>query len=145
LNRLPVLLALLVLSGSMLAQWPALEAQPAQASSLAKRTSTPTHTPAPTLAPTATPTASGTATPTPVPGPNGVWNIVSSPNTGWPNNYLYGVAGVASNDVWAVGTYGTLGTNDWQVIQHWNGTSWSSAATPSLSTPNELSAVTAIA
>ena len=80
-----------------------------------------------------------------MPGPNGVWNIVSSPNTGNPNNYLYGVSGVTSNDMWAVGTYGTLGVTDWQVIEHWNGTNWALAAGPTLTTPNELLAVSAIA
>ncbi len=126
------------------AAWP----QPAFASPNAHTTPTPTRTPTPTgtSLPTATPTPAGTPTPTPQPGPSGVWNIVSSPNTGWPNNYLYGVAGVASNDVWAVGTEGpNLGTTDWQVIEHWNGANWSVASSPALTTPNELLAVTAIA
>src|SRR5213078_881071 len=106
--------------------------QAAQASFLRPRTSTPTWTPTSILTPTppATPTAAGTSTPTPMPGPDGVWNIVSSPNTGSPNTYLYGVGGVASNDVWAVGAYGTLGVTDWQVIEHWNGTTWSLATGP---------------
>ncbi len=124
-------------------------AQPAQAG-LPQRRKTPTPTSTATAAvtatPAATPTVTGTSTPTPQPSPSGAWSIVSSPNTGWPNNYLYSVAGVASNDVWAVGTYGpNLGTTDWQVIEHWNGTNWSLASSPALTAPNELLAVAAIA
>ena len=33
------------------------------------------------------------------------WSIVPSPNAGTSTNYLYGVAAVSSNDVWAVGEY----------------------------------------
>ncbi len=133
----------------LLSVFAGLQAQPVQAG-LPKKRTTPTPTSTATAAFTATPTATatpaGTATPTPQPGPSGAWNIVSSPNTGWPNNYLNGVSGVASNDVWAVGTYGpNLGTTDWQVIEHWNGANWSIVNSPSLTTPNELLAVTAIA
>jgi hypothetical protein len=39
------------------------------------------------------------------------WKIVASPN-GSSYSYLYGVAGVSSKDVWAVGSQ----------VQHWNGT-----------------------
>jgi hypothetical protein len=76
---------------------------------------------------------------------SGGWNVVSSPNTGSPNNYLFSVAAIASNDVWAVGAYGVLGTTAQQVIEHWDGTRWRRAASPFLPKPNELLAVSAVA
>ncbi len=75
----------------------------------------------------------------------GGWNVVPSPNTGSPNNYLFGVAAIASNDVWAVGAYGVLGISAQQLIEHWDGTNWRRAASPSLATPNELLGVGAVA
>jgi hypothetical protein len=83
----------------------------------------------------------------------GSWNVVPSPNTGSPNNYLFGVAAIASNDVWAVGAYGVLGISAHQVavsavapndvravggydsggqalIQHWNGATWNVVTNP---------------
>ncbi len=80
-----------------------------------------------------------------MPGPNGVWNVVQSPNTGSPNNSLFGVAAIASNDVWAVGAYGVLGVSAQQLIEHWDGTNWNTATSPSLTTPSELLAVSAVA
>jgi hypothetical protein len=93
------------------------------------------------------PSAASASTPTPtsVPGPSGGWNVVPSPNTGSPNNYLFGVTAIASNDVWAVGAYGVLGISAQQLIEHWDGTRWRSVASPSLATPNELLAVSAVA
>src|SRR6266542_53337 len=75
----------------------------------------------------------------------GSWNVVQSPNTGSPNNYIFGVAAIAPNDVWAVGAYGVLGISAKQVIEHWDGTNWRRVASPSLANPNELLAVSAVA
>jgi hypothetical protein len=75
----------------------------------------------------------------------GGWNVVPSPNTGSPHNYFYGVAAIASNDVWAVGGYGNLTTHSQQLIQHWNGQNWAIATTPTLPTTyNELLAISAV-
>src|SRR4030095_5358257 len=75
----------------------------------------------------------------------GSWNIVPSPNTGSPHNYFYGVAAIASNDVWAVGGYGNLTTQAHQLIQHWDGQNWIVAPTPTLPTAyNELLAISAL-
>ncbi len=139
LKRLLPIFILLVLSIALFSVLAGPDPKPAQANSLPRRAPTPTPTPTSIL------TATGTSTPNHVPDPNGVWNIVSSPNTGTPNNFLFGVGGVASNDMWAVGAYGTLGVTDWQLIEHWNGTTWSLAASPTLTTPNELLAVGAVA
>jgi hypothetical protein len=75
---------------------------------------------------------------------SGDWNVVPSPNTGSPNNYFFGVAAIASNDVWAVGAYGELGTTARQLIEHWDGTNWTVVASPSLPTSNELLAASAV-
>jgi hypothetical protein len=75
----------------------------------------------------------------------GGWNVVPSPNTGSPNNSFFGVATIAPNNVWAVGAYGVLGISAQQLIEHWDGTSWSIATSPTLATPNELLAITAVA
>src|SRR5215211_6003374 len=81
----------------------------------------------------------------PVSPKGGSWNVVPSPNTGSPNNYFYGVAAIASNDVWAVGGYGNLTTQAQQLIQHWDGQNWAVAPTPALPTTyNELLAVSAL-
>jgi hypothetical protein len=78
------------------------------------------------------------------PGPRGTWSLVPSPNTGSPNNHLFGVAAIASNDVWAVGAYGDLLTSQ-HLILHWDGTRWRRSATPDLAPPSELAAVSAAA
>ena len=54
---------------------------------------------------------------TPLNPAGGGWQVTSSPNTGSPHNYFYGVAAIASNDVWAVGGYGNLTTRAQQLIQ----------------------------
>lgn len=68
------------------------------------------------------------------------WSIV--PDASPTNTDLNGVAGVATNDVWAVGRVYTSQTQN-AVIEHWNGTAWSLVPTPA---PNgsELHAVAAI-
>jgi hypothetical protein len=82
---------------------------------------------------------------TPLSPAGGGWQVVPSPNTGSPHNYFYGVAAIASNDVWAVGGYGNLTTRAQQLIQHWDGQNWTVATTPALPTNyNELLAISAV-
>lgn len=76
---------------------------------------------------------------------NCVWTKVPSPNTGSPNNCLFGVAAIDSNDVWAVGAHGILGIDARQLIQHWDGFEWKLATTPLLATSSELLATSAVA
>ncbi len=93
-------------------------------------TATPTNTPLVSDTPT------NTATPTNTPDPCApVWSVVSSPNPGTDNNFLYGVAVVSANDVWAVGYYLNGGTNQ-TLIEHWDGTSWSVVSSPNVGTGN---------
>ncbi len=53
------------------------------------------------------------------------WTIVPSPNSSAPNNYLYGVAADAPDDVWAVGGTDQFGSSYQSLVERWNGTSWS--------------------
>ncbi len=51
----------------------------------------------------------------------GKWSVVSSPGAG----DLFGVAALAPDDVWAVGTSGSA-----TLTEHWNGTQWSVVPSP---------------
>ncbi len=56
------------------------------------------------------------------------WSVVPSPNPSSTLNILYGVAAVATNDVWAVGYAATPSSG--AVIMHWNGSVWSVVPNP---------------
>lgn len=74
------------------------------------------------------------------------WSVVPSPNPSSTLNILYGVAAVATNDVWAIGS-GRIGDEDATLTLHWNGTAWSFISSPNV-TPevdNTLSGVAAVA
>lgn len=59
------------------------------------------------------------------------WSMFPTPNPGSPNtNYLYGVAAVATNDVWAVGEYASGA--DQTLVVHWNGSAWSVVQSPNV-------------
>ena len=76
---------------------------------------------------------------------NGVlWTIVPSPNAGVSKkNVLTSVTCVSASDCWAVGQH-TPGLNDQTLTLHWDGTSWSIAASPNISAtkPHQLNDVT---
>src|SRR5207244_2669724 len=61
------------------------------------------------------------------------WSIVPSPNQGTTyDNYLYGVAALSANDVWAVGNYrNTPGYYLYTLTKHWDGATWSIVPSPS--------------
>lgn len=74
------------------------------------------------------------------------WDIVSSPNTGESGNILNDLAVVATNDVWAVGTYENSTGTARSLVLHWNGINWSIVASPGISSGiNALYSVDAIA
>src|SRR5689334_6525727 len=57
-------------------------------------------------------------TPTPTPTPGCGWNIVNSPNNILAFNYLQAMAGLGSNDIWAVGySEDLLATMNQTVVQ----------------------------
>lgn len=68
------------------------------------------------------------------------WSVVPTP-TAPSGSFFNGVAAAASNDVWAVGTRGSVAAG--VLVEHWNGTSWSIVSTPSLSSGGLFNAVTA--
>jgi hypothetical protein len=72
------------------------------------------------------------------------WSVTPSPNLA---GGLFGVAGKASNDVWAVGR--TAPTSPFgpsqTLVEHWDGQTWSVVATPTNPGGGNLRAVTAIA
>jgi hypothetical protein len=73
------------------------------------------------------------------------WSIVPARNA-TTSNLLTGVTAVAANDVWAVGyTITTDGSNqpDRTLIEHWNGTSWSIVASPTVASNDTLTGVAA--
>jgi hypothetical protein len=85
------------------------------------------------------------------------WSTAPTPNVGTYANFLNGVAAVASNNVWAVGTYvhhfvvgPTTYDIDQTLIEHWDGSTWSLQASPDqlgsgLEVSNDLTGITAIA
>jgi len=58
------------------------------------------------------------------------WNIVTSPNTPSPNNFLNGVSVITANDIWAVGgsSRGTRMANP--LAEHWDGARWGIVPVP---------------
>ncbi|MEO5952238.1 MAG: S-layer homology domain-containing protein [Chloroflexia bacterium] len=75
------------------------------------------------------------------------WTVVPSPNIGTNDNHLLSVNVLTANDAWASGYY----LNDFGIAQslvlHWDGTSWTQVAAPSISPyqDSELLSVEAIA
>src|SRR5712692_10063888 len=73
----------------------------------------------------------------------GTWSVVSSPNPGTQDNYLYGVATVSATDVWAVG-YSQSNGQVQTLTEYWNGSSWSVVPSPNPGSNNVLHAVTQV-
>jgi hypothetical protein len=60
------------------------------------------------------------------------WTIVEGPTLDFPGHYLEGVAAIATDDVWAVGTRYTDTFEDRPFVIHWNGDAWSVVPTPAV-------------
>jgi hypothetical protein len=75
-------------------------------------------------------------------GSSAGWVLVPSPNALAINSYLYGVAALASDDVWAVGGTDQSGPPYQSLVEHWDGTSWSIVSPASF--PGVLYAVVAL-
>ena len=58
------------------------------------------------------------------------WSVVKSPNPSTQGNYLYAVAAVSANNIWAVGTYSNSSGWPQTLTEHWNGSSWSVVKSP---------------
>ncbi len=75
------------------------------------------------------------------------WSKVASPNGGAARNTLWGISGVSSNDIWAVGGYRATQTGPEQTLtEHWDGKSWSVVPSPDKTTSsnNVLTGVSAL-
>ncbi|HMA35531.1 MAG TPA: S-layer homology domain-containing protein [Chloroflexia bacterium] len=73
---------------------------------------------------------------------SGSWTIVPPPIVGTKANYLTGVTAVATNDVWAVGSF-ISGSVNQPLVAHWDGSAWSLVPSSGQPSGNYLSAATA--
>lgn len=73
------------------------------------------------------------------------WQVTPSPNMGNTNNFLYGIAPIARDNIWAVGAYGTAaGPLERVLTFHWNGSQWATTNNPNVGTEqNRLTAIAA--
>ena len=74
------------------------------------------------------------------------WSVVPSPSPDLSANLLYGVAATSAQDAWAVGNYySNIDSSGKTLIDHWNGTKWTVAASPNPSSSvNGLNGVAAL-
>ena len=66
------------------------------------------------------------------------WTALPSPNISNRSHELLDVAAIASDDVWAVGSYRNIGEDYQSLILHWNGSSWSITPSPNYPGQNLL-------
>lgn len=59
------------------------------------------------------------------------WSITPSPDAGARSNNLQGVAALAANDVWAVGSFSDADSIERQLIERWDGATWRITPSPS--------------
>jgi hypothetical protein len=73
------------------------------------------------------------------------WRTVPSPSvSGVITNFLFSVAPVASNDVWAVGSNLLHGATGYQTLtEHWDGTQWKIIPSPNQGSSTRLTSVAA--
>ncbi len=73
------------------------------------------------------------------------WSLVDGPFLGSAIN-LYGIAALASNNVWAVGyaVNGSLGFDSHPLTEHWDGTGWTIVAAPDPGKAAELLSATTV-
>src|SRR5262249_47331851 len=58
------------------------------------------------------------------------WTVSSSPNPGSTGNQLNAVAGLATNDAWAVGFFTDANFIANALVEHWDGVSWTVVPSP---------------
>lgn len=73
------------------------------------------------------------------------WRVVASPSPGPTENVLWSVAALAADDAWAVGWYYDTQRVGRPLITHWDGTRWSTVASPLPSTYYSLLAAVSAA
>lgn len=73
------------------------------------------------------------------------WKVIASPNGKAYFNTLSGLAALAPNDIWAVGSQGALSGLSKTLIEHWDGTGWRIVKSPNVgSFDNALQGVAAL-
>jgi len=74
------------------------------------------------------------------------WKVIASPNIkGSISDSLSGVAAIAKNNIWAVGSYNNASNTQQTLIEHWNGASWSIVPSPNVASLfNALTAISAV-
>lgn len=70
------------------------------------------------------------------------WNIVPSPNSALPSNFLSDVSVVSANDIWAVGGSSRGLHIGNPLIEHWNGSSWS--IVPATQPPDSVASLSGV-
>jgi hypothetical protein len=63
------------------------------------------------------------------------WSAVPTPNATGAGSDLFAVTAIASNNVWAVGQFIALSTNN-TLVEHWDGSSWTIVPSPNAGTSN---------
>jgi hypothetical protein len=73
------------------------------------------------------------------------WSVVASPNVGSAGSVLSGVSALSGTNAWAVGASITDTGGQETLIEHWDGSTWSVAASPNVSeSSNQLFGVDAV-
>jgi hypothetical protein len=72
------------------------------------------------------------------------WSVVPAPSVGVSGDYLYGVAAVSANDVWAVGFSSSILGEAQALILHWDGSHWVVVPSPTFTGGSALWAVGAV-
>jgi hypothetical protein len=76
------------------------------------------------------------------------WKVVASPSPGTRQNQLTAVKAVSANNVWSVGSRWNGSGATLTLVEHWNGSSWSTVPSPNIDTAygsaNTLSGVAAV-
>ncbi len=76
---------------------------------------------------------------------NGGWQVVPSPSVGVGRNQLKGIAALADNDVWAVGSYTNNGASTYSLIMHYINGVWQVVPSPNVGTGhNVLAGIAAV-
>jgi hypothetical protein len=70
--------------------------------------------------------------------------IYPLPNIEGMDNYLGGVSAISSNDIWAVGRYGSSG-NEQPLFTHYDGAQWAIVPGPGITATGSLASVSAVA
>jgi hypothetical protein len=72
------------------------------------------------------------------------WSIIPSPNPGIMYNYLISVKALASDNIYAVGSYAGIPAVSQMMVLHWNGSTWDTEPTPTVTGGSSLYGLEAI-